>query len=163
MADPRETTSDAIGKAASVSEKGLEQGRETVRRGFSAGLEAGRRTMDEASGRAEQLTRGSAQNMEAMLDASTVFASAAQNISHEWMELFEERLRSNTECLGRMIQCRSLGDAFRLQGELLQDNWKQVAERTRRIAEIQLDAANKATKAFAGRFQQGAEQVQRLA
>lgn len=163
MADPRETTSDAIGKAASATDKGIERGGETVRRNFGAGLEASRRAMEEAGGRAEQFAQGSAQNMEAMFNASTVLASAAQDISHEWMELLEDRLRSNTECFGKMMQCRSLGDALRLQGELVQDSWKQVTDRTRRIAEIQIDAANKATQAFAGRFQEGAEQARRFA
>ena len=69
-----------------------------------------------------------------------------QDVSQELFGLAQERLRTNTEALKRIAQCRSVQDLVAVQTELVRDNLQQFLDATRRVVQVSLRSAEEATR-----------------
>jgi hypothetical protein len=74
-----------------------------------------------AGPQAEELARRSAENIEAVAEASTILAKGAQEISREWFALMQERLAKNLDAMSRLASCRSLHDFVAVQSDIARD------------------------------------------
>jgi phasin family protein len=114
-----------------------------------------------AGPQAEELARRSAENIEAVAEASTILAKGAQEISREWFALMQERLAKNLDAMSRLASCRSLHDFVAVQSDIARDRLGHNLESSRRLAEASLrvaDEAGRVLQSQAGRNAAAVEQ-----
>ena len=114
-----------------------------------------------AGPQAEELARRSAENIEAVAEASTILAKGAQEISREWFALMQERLAKNLDAMSRLASCRSLHDFVAVQSDIARDRLGHNLESSRRLAEASLrvaDEAGRVIQSQAGRNAAAVEQ-----
>src|SRR5919199_1649666 len=70
---------------------------------------------------AEELTRRSSQNLQAVSQASSVLMKGAQEVSHEVLGLVQTRVQKNIDGLSRLAGCRSVQDYVAVQSDLARD------------------------------------------
>jgi len=133
------------------------------------GIGAARRVAEEfgrvlgVGGQNENLTRQATQNFEAITETSSVLIRGFQDVSREWLEVMQERLRKNAEGMTKLARCRTLPDFAAVQSDLARDNLNQIIDLTRRVAEKSMQVADEAAKTStaetgksAGRFPRAA-------
>jgi hypothetical protein len=94
------------------------------------------------------LAEQSAQNVQAVAQASSVLAKSAQDASRVWFDLTQRAMRTNLEALGRLASCRSFQEVATLQTNLMRDNMQQAIESSEVIARASSDAIREATRAI---------------
>ena len=97
---------------------------------------------------AEELTRRSSQNLQAVSQASSVLMKGAQEVSHEVFGLVQDRVQKNIDGLSRLAGCRSVQDFVATQSDLVRDGLQQVIDTNKRIAEVSLRTADEAARAI---------------
>ena len=70
-------------------------------------------------GQSENLTRQAAQNLQAITETGSVLIWGFQDVSREWLDLMQERLRKNAEGMTKLAQCRTLPDLAAVQSDLV--------------------------------------------
>src|SRR3954454_16231148 len=112
---------------------------ETVQSGVDAAVKGFERVSDQLTNvlgfsgpKGEELARQSSQNIEVVSKASTVLVRGFQDVSQELFGLAQERLKTNTEALNRIAQCRSVQDFLAVQTEIVRDNFQQLLSASRR-------------------------------
>ena len=119
---------------------------------MQTGIQAAQRVAEEfgrvlgVGGQNEDLTRQATQNLEAITETGSVLMRGFQDVSREWLELTQERLRKNAEGMTKLAQCRTLPDLAAVQSDLARDNLNQIIDVTRRIAERSMKVADEAAK-----------------
>ena len=119
---------------------------------MQTGIHAAQRVAEEfgrvlgVGGQNENLTRQASQNLEAITETGSVLIRGFQDVSREWLELMQERLRKNAEGMTKLAQCRTLPDLAAVQSDLARDNLNQIIDVTRRIAERSMKVADEAAK-----------------
>ena len=153
--------------AANTSERISGAAQDTARAGQNAAAEGTQRMADQVtqmfglSGeRGEELTRRSAQSIEAVTQASTAMTRGLQDLSREFITLAQEGIQRNVDALGAISRCRSFQELVALQSELMRDNLQHTLESTRRVAEVSTRIASEATQTIA---RQSGERGQRRA
>jgi phasin family protein len=106
-----------------------------------------------AGPQAEELARRSAQNVEAVAEASTILVKGAQDISREWFELMQERMAKNLDAMSRLASCRSLHDLVAVQSDIARDRLGHNVESSRRLAAVSARVAEEAAQVI--QFQAG--------
>jgi phasin family protein len=131
---------------------------DTGRENFAAAAEGAQRFTEQVSqlfslsaGRGEELTRQSAQNLEAITEASTALTRGFEEVSREWLGLVQEGVRRNMDAFGALSRCRSIPEFVSLQSELVRDNLQQTIEGLRRMGETSTRVANEATQSVTTR------------
>jgi phasin family protein len=114
-----------------------------------------------AGPQAEELARKSAQNIEAVAEASTILAKGAQEISREWFQLMQERLAKNLDAMSRLASCRSLHDFVAVQSDIARDRLGHTIESSRRIAEVSVRVANEAAQVIQSQAGRNAAAMER--
>ena len=155
--------------------------RETVRDPLESGLNSAigtfQRMTDQFSKmwgfnspHAEEMTRRSSQNIEALSQAGTILTKGAQEVSRQWFDLLQERLVKNLDAMNKLAGCRSLQDIVTVQTEIVRDRFGQAVESSRRIAEISARVTGEAAQVIqsqAGRnvayFDKSSVSLQRVA
>ena len=99
-----------------------------------------------AGPQADEMARRSAQNLEAVSQASTVLTRGAQELSREWFDVMQDRLAKNIDAMNRLAGCRSLQDLLTVQSEITRDRLGDALNSGRRIAEVSLRVADEAAK-----------------
>jgi phasin family protein len=131
--------------------------RETVRDPLESGLNSAigafQRMSDQFSKmwgfnspHAEEMTRRSSQNIEALSQAGTILTKGAQEVSRQWFDLLQERLVKNLDAMNKLAGCRSLQDVVTVQTEIARDRFGQAVESSRRIAEISVRVTDEAAR-----------------
>ena len=140
---------------ADMARRGAETARDTVQSGVTMATQTFQRLNDQftqALGfngpQAEELTRRSSQNLQAVSQASSVLMKGAQEVSHEVLGLVQDRVQKNIDGLGRLAGCRSVQDYVAVQSDLARDGLQQVIDTNKRIAELSVRVADEAARAI---------------
>src|SRR5215213_7924076 len=147
---------------------GVREATERVENVMQSGIQAAQRVADEfgrvfgVGGQNEDLTRQATQNLEVITETGSVLMRGFQDMSREWLDVMQERLRKNAEGMTKLAQCRTLPDLAAVQSDLARDNLNQIIAGTRRIAERSMKVADEAAKTItaetgkAGRYPRAA-------
>ena len=140
---------------ADIARRGAEAARDTVQSGVTLASQTFQRLNDQftqALGfngpQAEELTRRSSQNLQAVSQASSVLMKGAQEVSHEVIGLVQDRLQKNIDGLNRLAGTRSVQDFVAVQSDLVRDGLSQVIDINKRIAELSVRVAEEAARAI---------------
>src|SRR5215208_5524794 len=102
---------------ADVFRRGSETARDNLQSGLNTANQSFQRVTDQFTQvlgfnrpQAEELTRRSSQNLQAVSQASTVLARGTQEVSHEVLGLVQDRMTKNIDGLSRLAGCRSVQD-----------------------------------------------------
>jgi len=140
---------------ADMARRGAETARDTVQSGITMATQSVQRINDQftkawgfSGPQAEELTRRSSQNLQAVSQASSVLMKGAQEVSHEVLGLVQDRVQKNMDGLSRLAGCRSVQDYVAVQSDLARDGLSQVIDTNKRIAEESLRTADEAARAI---------------
>jgi phasin family protein len=114
-----------------------------------------------AGPQAEELARRSAQNVEAVAEASTILVKGAQDISREWFELMQERMAKNLDAMSRLASCRSLHDFVAVQSDIARDRLGHNVESSRRLAAVSARVAEEAAQVIQSQAGRNAAAIER--
>ena len=155
-------------RTSETARAGVREATDHAENVMQTGIQAAQRVADEFSrvfgvgSQNEDLTRQATQNLEAITETGSILMRGFQDVSREWLELTQERLRKNTEGMTKLAQCRTLPDLAVVQSDLARDNLNQIIDVTRRIAERSMKVADEAAKTItaetgkAGRYPRAA-------
>src|SRR4051794_36212244 len=94
---------------ADIARHSTEAARDTFQAGLNTATQTFQRMTDQFNQvlgfngpQAEELTRRSSQNLQAVSQANTVLARGFQEASHEWISLAQERVTKNMDGLNRL-------------------------------------------------------------
>jgi len=141
-----------IERTSEIARGGVREATDRAEDVVQTGVEAARRVAEEfgrvlgVAGQNENLTRQATQNLEAITQTGAVLMRGFQEVSREWLEVMQERLRKNGEGMSKLAQCRTLPDLAAVQSDLARDNLNQIIDLTRRIAERSMEIADEAAK-----------------
>lgn len=151
-------TAEAGRAAAKANSEIVSTQIETAQQAMRSGVEAGMRSLEgltqnwtRAFGAAapnSDLAEQSAQNVQAVAQASTALAKGAQDASRAWFDLTQRAVRTNFEAFGRLASCRSFQEVATLQSNLIRDSLQQAIEGGEVIARASSDAIREATRAI---------------
>src|SRR5215210_5397480 len=138
---------------ADVFRRGTETARDNLQSGLNTANLSFQRINDQFTKvlgfngpQAEELTRRSSQNLQAVSQASSVLMKGAQEVSHEWFGFAQERVQKNMDGLSRLAGVRSVQDFVAVQSDLVRDNLQQVIDTNKRVAEVSLRTADEAAR-----------------
>jgi phasin family protein len=140
---------------ADVFRRGTETARDNLQQGLNTATQTFQRINDQftqalgfSGPQAEELTRRSSQNIQAVSQASTVLMKGAQEVSQEVFGLVQDRLQKNIDAVSRIAGTRSVQDFVAVQSDLARDGLQQVIDTNKRIAEVSLRTADEAARAI---------------
>jgi phasin family protein len=140
---------------ADVFRRGTETARDNLQSGLNTATQSFQRINDQftqALGfngpQAEELTRRSSQNLQAVSQASSVLARGFQEVSHEVLGLVQDRMTKNIDGLSRLAGCRSVQDFVAVQSDLVRDGLQQVIDTNKRVAEVSVRIADEAARSI---------------
>jgi phasin family protein len=140
-----ENANEQVSRAADAGREGLRVASETSQ----LLTERAAQLFGFAGERGQELSRQSTQNLEVVSETSAVLARGFQDISQEWLGLFQERMQKNLEGLAAMTRCRSVQDLLAAQSEFARNSLEQTVESTRRLAEVSTRVASEASRTLA--------------
>ena len=134
-----------------IANRGTETARNVLESGLNTATQSFQRINDQftqALGfngpQAEELTRRSSQNLQAVFQASTALVRGAQEVSYEVFGLVQDRVQKNIDAVNRLAGTRSVQDFVAVQSDLVRDGLQQVIDTNKRIAEGSLRIADEA-------------------
>jgi len=140
---------------ADMARRGAETARDTVQSGVTMATQSFQQINDQFTKawgfngpQAEELSRRSSQNLQAVSQASSVLMKGAQEVSHEVLGLVQDRVQKNIDGLGRLAGCRSVQDFVATQSDLMRDGLQQVIDTNKRIAELSVRVAEEAARSI---------------
>ena len=140
---------------ADVFRRGTETARDSLQSGVNMATQSFQRINDQFTKvlgfngpQAEELTRRSSQNLQAVSQASSVLARGFQEVSHEVLGLVQERMTKNIDGLSRLAGCRSVQDFVATQSDLVRDGLQQVIDTNKRVAEVSVRIADEAARSI---------------
>jgi len=144
--EARRAGADMARRAGEATRSNLESGLNSTVQTFKRVTDQFTQVLGFAGPQADEMARKSAQNLEAVSQASTVLTKGAQEISREWFDVMQDRLAKNIDAINRLAGCRSLQDFLTVQSEITRDQLGDAVNSGRRIAEVSLRVADEAAK-----------------
>src|SRR4051794_5474747 len=139
---------DMARRAGETTRSNLESGLDSTVKTFKRVTDQFTQVLGFTGPQADEMARRSAQNLEAVSQASTALTKGAQELSHEWFDFMQDGLAKNMDAMNRLAGCRSLQDLFTVQSEITRDRLGDAVNSGRRIAEVSLRVADEAARAI---------------
>ena len=150
-------STDVSERAARVGTEVLQRNAETVQEALQSSAAIAARLTERSAdqfGRmfgisgeeAHKAARKSSDNVDAIIQSSSVLAEVTQSISREWVNFTRERMEQNLNRFESLLRCRTPQDLAAVQSEFLRDNLESFLQCARRIAETSIQVADEATK-----------------
>ena len=130
-----ETIQEALQSSAEIAARLTERSADQFGRVFGI-------SVDEV----HEATQKSSDNLDAIIQSSSVLAGVTQSMSHEWVNFTCERMEQNFNRFESLLHCRTPQDVAAFQTELLRDNLENFLKCARWIAEKYIQVADEATK-----------------
>ena len=148
---------DVSERAARAGTEILQRNAETVQEALQSSAEIAARLTERSAdqfGRvfgisgdeAHKAAQKSSDNLDAIIQSSSVLAEVTQSISREWVNFTRERMEQNFNRFDSLLRCRTPQDLAAVQSEFLRDNLDSFLQCARRIAEKSMQMADEATK-----------------
>src|SRR4051794_27834401 len=99
---------DMARRTAQTTRSNLESGLNSTVQTFKRVTDQFTQVLGFAGPQADEMARRSAQNLEAVSQASTVLTKGAQELSREWFDVMQDRLAKNIDAMNRLAGCRPL-------------------------------------------------------
>ena len=152
-----EISTDISERAARAGTEMLQRNAETIQEAVQSSAEIAARLTEcsaDQFGRvfgisgdeAYKAAQKSSDNLDAIIQSTSVLAVVTQSISREWVNFTRERMEQNFNRFESLLRCRTPQDLAAVQSEVLRDNLESFLQCTRRIAETSLLMADEATK-----------------
>ena len=139
---------DVFRRSTETARDGLQQGLNTATQTFQRINDQFTQALGFNGPQAEELTRRSSQNLQAVSQASSVLMRGAQEVAQELFGLIQNRLQKNIEAVSRIAGTRSVQDFVAVQSDLARDTLQQVIDTNKRIAELSVRVADEAARAI---------------
>jgi len=130
-----ETVQEALQSSAKIAARLTERSADQFGRVFGI-------SVDEAHKAAQK----SSDNLDAIIQSSSVLAEVTQSISREWVNFTRERMEQNFNRIDSLLLCRTPQEVAALQTEFLRDNLESFLHCARWIAEKYMQITDEATK-----------------
>jgi hypothetical protein len=151
-----QTSTDASERAARVGTEILQRNAELIQEALQSSTEIAARLTERSAdqlGRvfgisgdeAYKAAQKSSDNLDAILQSSSVLAEVSKSISREWVNFTHERMEQNFNRFESLLRCRTPQDLAAVQSEFLRDNLESFLQCARRIAEASMQMAAKRT------------------
>ena len=155
-----QVSTDVSERAARAGTEILQRNAETLQEALQSSAEIAARLTERSAdqfGRvfgisgeeAHKAAQKSSDNLDAIIQSSSVLAEVTQSISHEWVNFTRERIEQNLDRFDSLLRCRTPQDISAVQSEILRDNLESFLQCARRIAEMSVQRADEATKRIA--------------
>ena len=170
-ADETASASQHVTRAsAEIAERSTETVQQIVQSGLEMATQAAERSVEQfahtfgfSGEEAEEAARQSAQNIEAVAEASTVLAQGFQEISREWASLVQNRFKRNLDGFDKLLRCRTTPDFIAVQSDLMRENLELLVHNSRRLAEMSVQVADQAAQKIAAQAGEDAKRARRVA
>ena len=103
----------------------------------------------------QELARQSTQNLQAVIQATTVLTRGFRDVSQECLQVMQEQLQRNVDGFTALLRCRSVPEVVAAQSEFVRNSLEQTVEGTRRLAEVSTRVANEASQTLREHAQRG--------
>lgn len=130
-----ETVQQALQSSAEIAARLTERSADQFGRVFGFSVDEAHKTAQKSSN-----------NLDAIIQASSMLAGVTQSISREWVNFIRERMEQNFNRFESLLRCRTQQDLAAVQSEYLRDNLESFLQCSRRIAETSMQIADEATK-----------------
>jgi phasin family protein len=137
-------SAEVFQKGTETARSSLQSGLETAKQGFQRMNDQFTQVLGFSGPQAEELTRRSSENIQALTEAGSVLAKGAQDVSREWLGYAQDRQAKNMECFKRLTGCRSVQDLMTVQSDLVRDSFQALIATNKRVAELSLRFATDA-------------------
>ena len=137
-------SAEVFQKGTETARNSLQSGLETAKQGFQRMNDQFTQVLGFSGPQAEELTRRSSENIQALTEAGTVLAKGAQDLSREWIGFAQDRQAKNIEGFKRLVGCRSVQDLIAVQSDLVRDSFQELIATNKRVAELSVRVANDA-------------------
>jgi hypothetical protein len=158
--DIAQISTDVSERAARVETEILQRNAETVQEALQSSGEIAalltERSADQfgrifgiSGEEAHKTAQRSSDNLDAIIQSSSVLAEVTQSISREWLHFTRECMEQNFKQFESLLRCRTPQDITAVQGEIMRDNLESFLQFARRIAKISMQAPDEAKAAEA--------------
>jgi hypothetical protein len=152
-----QVSTDASERAARAGTELLQRNAETIQEALQSSAEIAARLTERSADQfarvfgisgdeAFKAAQKSSDNLDAIIQSSSVLAGVGQSISREWVNFTRERMEQNFNRFESLLRCRTPQDLAAVQSEFLRDNLESFLQCARRIAEASMQMADEATK-----------------
>ena len=93
-------------------------------------------------------TEQTGKNLQAIAQTTSVLMRGFQEVSQDWLAMSRDCLQKNLEGLSVLGRCRSIPDILAVQTSLMRGNLELTIKNSRRIAELSVGLADKATRSM---------------
>jgi phasin family protein len=94
----------------------------------------------------KQTLQQSSENMQAILETTTIIADSVHDLSEEWMQFVQGCAEQNLAHLDRLLGCRSLQELMALQTQMARDHFEALLEGARKTSERSTQTAERAAR-----------------
>jgi chromosome segregation ATPase len=129
--------------APQAAQRAARTTQEIVKGSVSTTAEVAQRTTDQVATvfgavgeRAQKLTERTSQTLQTVAQTGTVLARGVQEASEEYLEMVQDRMRTNLDGMNALAACRTLPDFLAAQGALFRSNLELTLTNSRRMAEL---------------------------
>ncbi len=148
---------DAGERAARAGADLFQHNAESMQRAWQAGMEVCShltertavqfaRALGLSGQEAQSATKQSSQNVEAIIQSTSVFAHSLEGLSREMLEFVRHNVEQSLSQMDALMRCRTPQDVLALQSSALRDSLDGFLQSSRRIAEVSMRTADDASR-----------------